>query len=83
MSISVAPFDTLSAASAAFVVAACAPEGNPATVHNATLEPSVAPGNGSNDGEMHTAATFHSTASRHNASTSARVASGVSSVWSM
>jgi hypothetical protein len=53
-------------------------------VHSATLIPvdvvNVPGGNGNHEGEMHTAATFHATASRQMESTSSCVASGASNV---
>src|SRR5262245_26757609 len=83
MSTSTAPSSTARRASIAFVSAWCAPDGKP-TTHAVAIDAGSQPEpSGSIEGETHTAKTERSAASRQSSSTSARVASGLRSVWSI
>jgi hypothetical protein len=84
MSISSAPCSTARRASYALTSGACAPEGKPITVHTLTPLPrSSSRQSGTQFGFTHTDAKQNCAASRHSVSMSARVASGLSSVWSI
>jgi hypothetical protein len=83
MSTSPAPAATAAAASAALTAAGCAPDGKPVTASTAMPGGSTAVASGSRDGETQTAPTPSRPASRQWCDTSACVASGVSSVWSI
>ena len=84
MSISVAPSKIARRVSYCLTSAVVAPSGNPTTEQTPTPVPrSRAAASATQAGFTHTVAKWNSAASRHSFSISARVASGLSSVWSI